>query len=115
MAVKFQIFQSIQFSNQNGLTFKIFALVSCIKSDRFLTTRKSLAFGAARIKKRLCMQEWVNVRSVHSLLCMDIMSIRIYGQVPMEKNCSASVRLVMLYAVSIMQCGAMHCSWTCVT
>ena len=37
--------------------------------------------------------------------------ISIYGEVhvrAMENNCSTSVRLVMMYAVSIMQCGAMH-------
>ena len=57
------------------------------------------------------MKDWANV-SIHSLLCIGIShitSIRIYGLVPVEKNCSASVRLVMSYAVSgIMRCGALH-------
>ena len=46
------------------------------------------------------------------MLCMDIMSIRIYGQVHVEKNCSASVRLVMLYAVSLCNVAPCIASWT---
>ena len=76
MAIKFRIFQCIQFLNKYFQKWTNFLKILhwYRGSDGFLTTRKSLTFGAARIKKRLCMRDWANA-SIHSLLFMDITSI----------------------------------------
>ena len=68
--------------------------------------RKSLSFGAAHIKKRFCMRDWANV-SVHAFSVVHGYNVYMDKCMCAEKNCSASVKLVMLYAVSIVRCGAM--------
>ena len=82
----------------------------------FLLHAKRLALGAVRIKLEKALHARLANANVHyrhplpsplpsTLLYMDITSIRIYiyGQVHVEKNCSANVRVVMLYrAVSIL-------------